>query len=85
MKYLPLIWAGLWRKRLRTILTLLSIVVAFVNPLVVPIHPPPIDQFARCGLVEDFRFQLVPNYIGTAFGTCLYTIHIGRRLWMTLG
>ena len=30
MKYLPLIWAGLWRKRLRTILTLLSIVVAFV-------------------------------------------------------
>ncbi len=30
MKYFPLIWAGLWRKRLRTILTLLSIVVAFV-------------------------------------------------------
>jgi len=30
MKYLPLIWAGLWRKRLRTVLTLLSIVVAFL-------------------------------------------------------
>jgi putative ABC transport system permease protein len=30
VKYLPLIWAGLWRKRLRTIFTLLSIVVAFL-------------------------------------------------------
>ena len=30
MKYLPLIWAGLWRKRARTIFTLLSIVVAFL-------------------------------------------------------
>lgn len=30
MKFLPLIWAALWRKRARTILTLLSIVVAFV-------------------------------------------------------
>jgi putative ABC transport system permease protein len=30
MKYLPLIWAGLWRKPLRTILTLLSIIVAFL-------------------------------------------------------
>ena len=30
MKYLPLLWTGLWRKRTRTILTLLSIVVAFV-------------------------------------------------------
>jgi len=30
MKFLPLIWAGLWRKRVRTILTLLSVVVAFV-------------------------------------------------------
>ena len=29
MKYFPLIWAGLWRKKIRTILTLLSIVVAF--------------------------------------------------------
>lgn len=29
MKYLPLIWAGLWRKRTRTVLTFLSIVVAF--------------------------------------------------------
>jgi putative ABC transport system permease protein len=29
MKYLPLIWAGLWRKPIRTVLTLLSIVVAF--------------------------------------------------------
>jgi putative ABC transport system permease protein len=30
MKYLPLLWAGLWRKPLRTSLTLLSIAVAFV-------------------------------------------------------
>ena len=30
MKYLPLVWAGLWRKKLRTIFTFLSIVVAFV-------------------------------------------------------
>jgi len=30
MKYLPLIWAGLWRKPLRTLFTFLSIVVAFV-------------------------------------------------------
>ena len=30
MKYIPLIWAGLWRKRTRTILTLLSIAVAFL-------------------------------------------------------
>jgi putative ABC transport system permease protein len=30
MKYLPLVWAGLWRKKTRTILTFLSVVVAFV-------------------------------------------------------
>jgi putative ABC transport system permease protein len=30
MKYLPLIWAGLWRKRARTIFTLLSIMIAFI-------------------------------------------------------
>jgi putative ABC transport system permease protein len=30
MKYLPLLWAGLWRKKTRTILTLLSVVVAFL-------------------------------------------------------
>lgn len=30
MKYFPLIWAGLWRKRARTILTMLSVVVAFL-------------------------------------------------------
>jgi putative ABC transport system permease protein len=29
MKYLPLIWSGLWRKRVRTILTLISVTVAF--------------------------------------------------------
>lgn len=29
MKYFPLIWRGLWRKRLRTIFTVLSIVMAF--------------------------------------------------------
>jgi|HubBroStandDraft_1064217.scaffolds.fasta_scaffold00128_51 putative ABC transport system permease protein len=30
MKYLPLIWAGLWRKPLRTVFTLLSIAMAFL-------------------------------------------------------
>jgi putative ABC transport system permease protein len=30
MKYFPLVWAGLWRKRARTILTLLSVIVAFL-------------------------------------------------------
>jgi putative ABC transport system permease protein len=30
MKYFPLIWATLWRKRIRTIFTLLSIVIAFL-------------------------------------------------------
>jgi putative ABC transport system permease protein len=30
VKYLPLIWAGLWRKRARTIFTLLSIAIAYV-------------------------------------------------------
>ncbi len=30
MKYLPLVWAGLWRKPLRTIFTLLSVVIAFL-------------------------------------------------------
>jgi putative ABC transport system permease protein len=30
MKYFPLIWAGLWRKRTRTILTFLSIIIAFL-------------------------------------------------------
>jgi putative ABC transport system permease protein len=30
MKYLPLIWATLWRKKTRTLLTLLSIVIAFL-------------------------------------------------------
>jgi putative ABC transport system permease protein len=30
MKYLPLIWATLWRKKTRTVFTLLSIVIAFL-------------------------------------------------------
>jgi putative ABC transport system permease protein len=30
MKYLPLLWAGLWRKPVRTVLTVLSIAVAFL-------------------------------------------------------
>ena len=30
MKYLLLVWAGLWRKKARTILTMMSIVVAFL-------------------------------------------------------
>ena len=30
MKYLPLIWAGLWRRRTRTVFTVLSIMIAFL-------------------------------------------------------
>jgi len=30
MKYLPLVWATLWRKKTRTIFTLLSVIVAFL-------------------------------------------------------
>ncbi len=30
MKYFRLIWAGLWRKKARTIFTMLSVVVAFL-------------------------------------------------------
>ncbi len=30
MKYLPLIWANLWRRKTRTIFTLLSVIVAFL-------------------------------------------------------
>src|SRR5688572_17888239 len=30
MKYFPLIWMGLWHKRVRTVFTMLSIVVAFL-------------------------------------------------------
>jgi len=30
MKYLPLIWSTLWRKKMRTLFTLLSIVIAFL-------------------------------------------------------
>ena len=30
MKYLPLLWAGLWRKPIRTVLTMLSIAFAFL-------------------------------------------------------
>jgi putative ABC transport system permease protein len=30
MKYFPLVWSGLWRKPVRTVFTLLSIVTAFV-------------------------------------------------------
>ena len=30
MKFLPLLWSSLWRKKIRTIFTLLSIFVAFL-------------------------------------------------------
>ena len=30
MKFLPLVWSGLWRKRARTVLTLLSVITAFL-------------------------------------------------------
>ena len=40
MKYLPLIWAGLWRKRVRTILTMLSVAVAETTMSPVATVPP---------------------------------------------
>jgi putative ABC transport system permease protein len=30
MKFLPLVWAGLWRKRVRTVLAMLSVAIAFM-------------------------------------------------------
>ncbi len=30
MKYLPLVWAGMWRKRSRALLMLLQIATAFI-------------------------------------------------------
>jgi hypothetical protein len=29
MKFLPLVWAGLWRKRVRTVLAMISVAIAF--------------------------------------------------------
>jgi putative ABC transport system permease protein len=29
VKYLPLVWAGLWRKRVRTVLAMISVIIAF--------------------------------------------------------
>lgn len=30
MKYLPLVWSGLWRKRVRTVLTMICVAIAFL-------------------------------------------------------
>ena len=30
MKYLPLLWSSLWRKKLRTLFTLASVFIAFL-------------------------------------------------------
>jgi putative ABC transport system permease protein len=57
MKYLPLIWAGLWRKRIRTILTLLSIVVAFALFGVIQGVTAALDD-AIDGLTDESRLMI---------------------------
>jgi len=57
----------------------LLLVVAFTSPLVASsLHPLPLNAFMGCGLVKDLRLQVVPGYVGTAFGVCFYATHVGR-------
>ena len=57
----------------------LLLVVAFATSLAVSDpHQLPPNTFTQCGLVQDFRFQAVPGYIGTAFGMCFCTVHTGH-------
>ena len=72
MKYLPLIWAGLWRKRLRTVFTFLSIVAAFVLFGVL--------QGVDAGLAHVRDLQRLDRlFAGSRFGTPL-PISIGTQI-----
>ncbi len=56
MKYLPLIWAGLWRKRARTVLTLLSVAIAFL--LFGVMHGVTAGLDAVIGYMSDTRLRI---------------------------
>ena len=72
MKYFPLIWAGLWRKRLRTVFTFLSIVAAFVLFGVL--------QGVDAGLAHVRDLQRLDRlFAGSRFGTPL-PISIGTGI-----
>jgi putative ABC transport system permease protein len=57
MKYLPLVWAGLWRKRVRAILTMLSIAVAFV--LFGALHGVSAGVEGLIGSMSDTRLRIM--------------------------
>ena len=56
MKYFPLVWAGLWRKRARTILTLLSVTIAFL--LFGVMHGVTAGIDAAVNLMSDTRLRI---------------------------
>jgi len=52
--------------------TAMALASPFVDPpAVVSLPQVPVDAFNLCGVVTDLRFLLVPNSIGTVFGTRL--------------
>lgn len=57
MKYLPLIWAGLWRKPTRTVLTLLSIIVAFL--LFGMLHGVAVGFSGALAKMSDVRLRVI--------------------------
>ena len=62
MKYLPLIWAGLWRKPLRTIFTLLSIVIAFLLFGMLQGVNAALDQSVKSASVDRLMVQSRINF-----------------------
>lgn len=56
MKYFPLVWAGLWRKRARTVLTLLSVAIAFL--LFGVMHGVTAGIDAAVNLMSDTRLRI---------------------------
>lgn len=56
MKYLPLVWAGLWRKPVRTVLTLLSVTIAFL--LFGVMHGVTAGLDAAVSLMSDTRLRI---------------------------
>lgn len=56
MKYLPLVWAGLWRKPVRTVLTLLCVTVAFL--LFGVMHGVTAGLDAAINLMSDTRLRI---------------------------